>query len=605
MQFVALLGLAVVAQPYVALPGMGWVQGVVKPTPAEVDVEQYLGLRYTQAPVGNLRFNAPANPLPWGGVYDATKLRDTCPGSMCEYVNGTDSEDCLFLNVYTPVGARHRRHRLPVVVYIHGGGFSTGCSNEFPTENWVAASVKRGEPVVAVSINYRLNFFGFLGSNELRGNDASASTGNFGIQDQRKALEWVNKYISRFGGNPYQVTISGESAGAASVNVHMVSEKSYKHCYTNGRLFHRAVAQSGLAAGFGYFDLSDSEQVYALTKAATGCNTADPVQCLRSAPASVFDAIRGSFPTGLFGPVVDGVELTQEPWKLMRDGKFANVPVLTGANRDEYSFLIAQNPLLLTDDADETAFSSLLSRVLPAGTEGEEKLAELKQLYSNESYTYPPVSEWGGRSYWWWAAMRALSDQFFNCPNQYGARALARGPVNRWGRRSWLPWRRSPVYQYFLTRPTQTRTVVPATGPGATTVPHAVDIAYFFNCSVVGPCLEMEPTATCEKKLTQPSCAFENVAEQNLADRMSRLMTRFATGRHPGYPFLRTSGSRYFDYSVGLDAAHEDGGRGFFPIVNNRKAQCKFWDGIDRPDNNSFRQHSIQLFLRLYLGLRY
>nr|CAD7267732.1 unnamed protein product [Timema shepardi] len=170
----------------------------------------YLGIPYAQPPVGNLRFKAPQDPVAWEGTRDATTF-----GSSCVQSGVTGSEDCLYLNVYTPQNPSSAAN-LPVMVYIHGGAFVSGSGSD--TNNKPEYFLEQG--IVAVYINYRLNIFGFL---SLEGTDVS---GNAGLKDQVAALRWVKNNIASFGGDPNSVTIVGESAGGASIHYQVISPMS-------------------------------------------------------------------------------------------------------------------------------------------------------------------------------------------------------------------------------------------------------------------------------------------------------------------------------------------------------------------------------------------
>jgi para-nitrobenzyl esterase len=153
-------------------------------------------------------------------------------------------EDCLFLNVYTPArntiaseqdGSGRSDRALPVMLWIHGGSYVSGASNQYPGEALVAAS---NGTVVVITINYRLNVFGFLGSKELKTRSPDGTTGNYGIEDQRLAMSWARQHIAAFGGDPEQITIFGESAGGNSVINHLAQSASFP-------LYQRAIVESG------------------------------------------------------------------------------------------------------------------------------------------------------------------------------------------------------------------------------------------------------------------------------------------------------------------------------------------------------------------------
>ncbi|KAH9641184.1 hypothetical protein HF086_004571, partial [Spodoptera exigua] len=189
----------------------------------------FKGIPYAQPPVGDLRFKAPEPPLPWEGIRSAKEFGPICYQKDFESQSKiTGSEDCLFLNVYTP--ELQPQNPVPVMFFIHGGGFYSGSGND----DMYGPEFLVRQGVILVTINYRLEVLGFLCL------DTEEVPGNAGMKDQVAALQWVNKNISHFGGDPKNITIFGESAGGASVSYHLVSPM------TKG-LFQRAICQSGVA----------------------------------------------------------------------------------------------------------------------------------------------------------------------------------------------------------------------------------------------------------------------------------------------------------------------------------------------------------------------
>jgi para-nitrobenzyl esterase len=278
----------------------------------------FRGVPYAAPPTGRLRWRAPESAANWRGVRDATTFAPSClqrldggfapPGEL--------SEDCLYLNVYTPtIGDRQGPGR-PVLVWIHGGGLATdGARNYDPTQ--LAA-----EGTVVVTINYRLGALGFL-SHPALASRAGGPSGNYGLMDQQAALRWVQRNIGEFGGNPDNVTIAGESAGGLSVLAHLVSRGSRG-------LFEKAIVQSGTFA-LAQRTLADAE---AFGEAfAANVNCADQTaRCLRSKPAQT---LVDTFPTAAIPGVVDGKVLTESIGTALAAGRFARVPILNGSNHDE------------------------------------------------------------------------------------------------------------------------------------------------------------------------------------------------------------------------------------------------------------------------------
>mmetsp|Transcript_68195 Transcript_68195/g.137189 ORF Transcript_68195/g.137189 Transcript_68195/m.137189 type:complete len:339 (+) Transcript_68195:57-1073(+) len=209
---------------------------------------RFLGIPFALPPVDELRWKAPAPPdESWEGTADASRFGNSCVQSSSGFTIGGDvSEDCLYLNVYTP--PKETSVNLPVLVFFYGGSW-TGGSSSCPLyygKNLVALG---GEDAILVTMNYRLNVFGFMGGEALRDFDrgAGGTTGNWGLLDQRESLRWVQKHAASFGGDPAKVTIFGESAGAGSVAAHLVSQNSFGAVSpdTGNPLFTKAMMESG------------------------------------------------------------------------------------------------------------------------------------------------------------------------------------------------------------------------------------------------------------------------------------------------------------------------------------------------------------------------
>src|SRR5512143_3506697 len=200
--------------------------GVLESTAAPRDgVRSFKGVPFARPPVGDLRWREPQPPADWTGVRNADKFGPRCmqrTGPMADYWFRSDgmSEDCLYLNVWTP--ARSGSEKLPVLVYIFGGGFQNGDGSEPRYDG--ESMARRG--IVAVSVNYRTNIFGFFSHPELTRESPNHASGNYGLLDQVAALQWVRRNIAAFGGDPKRVTIAGESAGSISVSALMASPLS-------------------------------------------------------------------------------------------------------------------------------------------------------------------------------------------------------------------------------------------------------------------------------------------------------------------------------------------------------------------------------------------
>jgi para-nitrobenzyl esterase len=292
----------------------------------------FLGIPFAAPPLGNLRWRPPQPAAPWAPTtLNATILRQ-CPqifpaGSTTTLGN----EDCLRLNIWTPNPAPTAP--APVIFWIHTGAFQ-GASMNFPDSNGRNLAERTGAIVVAA--NYRLGPLGFLGHSALMGEDpAYPSSGNYGLLDQRAAMIWVRDHIAAFGGDPTNVTIAGQSAGAHSVSLHLVSPGS-------AGLFTRAIMQSSYASNR-WPTLAEAEALGHTFAANTGCT--DPTQVLACMRGRTAAQVLLGFGNGQqefaetsrvdWGPVVDGLDIPDQPRALYESGAFAHVPLIVGATRDE------------------------------------------------------------------------------------------------------------------------------------------------------------------------------------------------------------------------------------------------------------------------------
>ena len=304
----------------------------------------FRGVPFAAAPVGRLRFRAPAASTPWSGVRDATRYAAAAPqnrgdplAQLFEDRAPGCSEDCLTLNLWTPEVDGGRR---PVMVWIHGGRFLRGSASETPFDG--ARLAKRGD-VVVVTIQYRLGPFGFL-----HVNGGTPWISNLGLRDQIAALEWVREEIASFGGDPGNVTIFGQSAGAISAGTLLCSPAA-------DGLFHRAALQSGPPLG-----LDPGVATPVAETLLRSLHVREPHE-LQHLPAEAFLAVEGSChaspgnrPLGLpYMPVIDGELLPRDPLDVHRAGAGARVPLLIGSTRDEMTVYLLLDPQLL--GLDETA----------------------------------------------------------------------------------------------------------------------------------------------------------------------------------------------------------------------------------------------------------
>ena len=287
-------------------------------------VDQFLGVPYAAPPVGALRWQAPQPVRPWTGVRDATSYGNRCAQLASGNGPREDTEDCLFLNVFAPGGGPGRAaahggagRGLPVLFMIHGGGLANGAGDQHD-----GSLIVKTDHIIVVSINYRLDVFGFLDVPGL-GTMARTANGNYGLLDQEAALGWVHRNIARFGGNPDQVTIAGESAGGWSVCALMTSPLARG-------LFHGAISESGSCPSETPAQARTAGLAFA---AQAGCpDAATAASCLRNTPESTLLTASASYSPQF---VSGGPELPLPPLTAVADGDYTRVPLLMGTNHDE------------------------------------------------------------------------------------------------------------------------------------------------------------------------------------------------------------------------------------------------------------------------------
>ncbi|HEY2316052.1 MAG TPA: carboxylesterase family protein [Streptosporangiaceae bacterium] len=282
--------------------------------------DDYLGIPYAAPPVGPLRWRAPQPPAHWHGIRSAIRFAPHCSQPAGVFGRASTSEDCLYLNVFAPAG--HRRSGLPVMVWIHGGGFVGGESDDYDPSRLVA------DGVIVVTVNYRLGALGFLAHPALAAHPGGP-TGDYGLMDQQAALRWVRGNIRTFGGDPRNVTIFGESAGGQSVLLQLAS--------TGARgLFAKAIAESGGYA-LSPVPLAAAESAGRAFAAKAGC-ASQTAACLRNLPVSTILADQDQ--TGASADL-DGQVLTEPLKAALSSGSFSHVPVINGSNHDEWRLFVA------------------------------------------------------------------------------------------------------------------------------------------------------------------------------------------------------------------------------------------------------------------------
>ncbi|MFI0372976.1 carboxylesterase/lipase family protein [Actinomadura sp. 1N219] len=430
--------------------------GAVRGTVA-ADHRSFLGVPYAAPPVDDLRWRAPRPAEPWQGVRDATR-----PGPVCPQLGGGDegerqvigSEDCLSLNVQTPVAAG-AAGRLPVMVFLHGGGFVNGSGATYDPSRVTA----QGQ-VVSVTVNYRLGALGFLDHPSL----PDPQAGNFGFADQQAALRWVRRNIAAFGGDPGNVTLWGQSAGAHSVCAQLAAPGARG-------LFHKVIAQSG-PCGNDVLSRPVARRRAVSTARDLGCGVAaDAARCLRRLP---FERLTGIGQEKVFTvhrevaempwlPVAGTPALPLQPPDAMRLGVAARVPLLHGGTKDEMRPAVAAtydrtgNPVTAED------YPQILRDMF-----GPAKAKAILGQYPHDEYPSPSL-----------ALATLLTDyggMLGACAQLPAADALAR---------------RAPVYLYEFAEPDGRPSDFPY---GAA---HGVDMPYFFTTPFQPP-----PTTGPQKELS-------------------------------------------------------------------------------------------------------
>jgi para-nitrobenzyl esterase len=340
---------------------------------------EFLGIPYAAPPTGALRWSPPRPAVPWHGVRAAT-----APGSDCPQIGAIDTgvpqtstnEDCLYLNVYTPLTARHRS--LPVMVWIHGGALVGGAGSIY--DGSVLAA--KGN-VIVVTINYRLGAFGFLALPSL-----GAESGDYGLMDQQAALRWVQRNARAFGGDPRDVTVFGESAGGLSVCTNMASP-------TAAGLFSRAIAESGCVAPASTRQQADAQGT--ALAASLGCSdAATAAACMRSQPVSAI--LRAAAGLSWSMVIADPI-LPLQPPAAFAEGRYAHVPLLQGSNLDEGRFFVAFEFDALGSPLTAAQYPAVIQQEFGAAA------PQVLARYPLSGYPSPDL-----------ALSAVVTDELFSCP---------------------------------------------------------------------------------------------------------------------------------------------------------------------------------------------
>ncbi len=415
-------GIGITQEPAPVTVEGGLVQGT-----SEDGLTVYRGIPFAAPPVGDLRWRAPQPAAKWEGVRQATKF---APGPM-QGGNPPSgkSEDCLYLNVWTP--AKSASDRIPVLVWIHGGGFGAGATSE---RNYTGEKLAP-KGVVLVSIAYRVGQLGFLAHPELSAESPKHVSGNYGLLDMVAGLQWVQKNIAAFGGDPGKVTIFGESAGGIAVSMLCASPLAKG-------LFHGAISQSGGSfgpprpttfPGENLKRLADAErsgQAYAKTAGVSS------IAELRKIAADKLPTGRG---LGMPWPVIDGCVIPDDQYKLYEASRFNDTPILVGYNSDEgASFSPPKTPedYITSVKTRYGPHAESLLKAYPAGTGKVAKTA--RDLARDAAF---------GWHTWSWARLQAKNGE-------------------------------SKVFYYYFDQHPEYPADSPRAGYGS---PHGQDVAYVFQ----------------------------------------------------------------------------------------------------------------------------
>jgi carboxylesterase type B len=423
-----------------------------------INVNEYIGIPFAPQPT---RF---APPSKWTSMYPNSQLIASDYGSKCYQLEDTypeGSENCLFLNIWQPEDIQ-AGETLPVVVFIHGGSFFWGSGADFPGGNFAAK-----ERVIFVSFNYRLGVFGFYSSQATL--EQHGTTGNWGMLDQRMAMEWVHDHISAFNGNPHEVTLMGESAGAFSVQFHLVSQKSWK-------FFNKVIIMSGGGNNWIFQPLEDAHKFYfslisKYTKCADKYHINQLHDCIVTRPPSLLitrasdrDGVEKCVDWGTplyaassFGPVIDGVELTGNPIDLIgavnEDGHllFHAVPVILGVTADEGTLLATQISKVVRFPGETETNGYLLEfdkmlhnmKYFIQDDSDYEKFSEYASSWMKGSYTNADKMKGKVDGYDGYGFLAdTLRDMIFHCPSLTVIRKLLKSIGSN-----------APVYFYVFEQP--------------------------------------------------------------------------------------------------------------------------------------------------------
>ncbi|XP_056647295.1 juvenile hormone esterase-like [Diorhabda sublineata] len=366
----------------------GKIRGHILKSENGNDYYAFQEIPYAAKPIGENRFQLPKPPEPWSGILDTTNNTKICYQYTKKYANLEISEDCLYINVYTPQKPSDAKV-LPVLLWIHGGGFV----NESSTFEYYGPKYIMDHRVVVVTFNYRLGPFGFVGT------DDGVIPANIGLKDQLFAIQWVNRNIKAFSGNPYQVTLVGESAGSISVGYHLLGP-----WVDDKQIFHAAIMQSGSPVGIELKTQNTTNEAYRLAQVLDPTfNSSDSRDILKFLQNATAEDILHSGVTGAAVIEKDG-PFSHEGFPSFLNQNYKKVPVIIGFNSEEMAFLVYSknetqyekfdaDPSLLVDKLinmspeNRTIAGTLLKQLYTQNTSFEENYGGYIRYISDNSFT--------------------------------------------------------------------------------------------------------------------------------------------------------------------------------------------------------------------------
>ena len=544
----AALGIASAAASTLVQTTNGWVQGKTVGS-----VNQWLGIRYAASPAGAARWTPPQSPGPYGTQrhpYDATQFGAPCPQNISQFGNSiplsapphpipgsADSEDCLFLNVYVPADRYDDRGEpLPVLFWIHGGSNEYGEGSSYDPTPLVAQG-----HIIVVTINYRLGALGWLAHPLLESATPNNSSGNYGLMDQQFAMQWVNRNIAAFGGDPHKVTIAGESAGAIDSCSHLASP-------TAAGLFRAAIIESGCIV-FQY-PQAVLEAVSGVPFVnALGCTT---LACLQAKPVSAI--LKAELTLG-WVVVVGPATLPEAPQQAFSDDTFNRVPVIQGTNLDEGRLFVPLFNGVVTSDNYNSTVEGLFAAYSPSSA----TIETIESHYPIANYlTDGPTAAPGE------AVAAIITDSLFACTARTADQLLSQ----------YVPvW----AYEFKDTNAPELFNLPTVFPYGAT---HASELQFIFNPNAFFPNVDYQV----------PTDPFPlSPDEQRLSWEMVRYWTNFVatldpnhsgTGWRPG--LAGWGGQGYGDFWPRYDSASDDAQALATPYPHpefgfGAEHQCGFW----------------------------